>query len=155
MRVQEVSMALTKKDLLAIRKINRESLNELRKKDLAGLRKTHKEGLNELRAEFRKTHSEGLSEFKEELRTTDFAELRAEFRAGLDELSKEIDGKVDQGVGVLKVLIEDVRGDIKLLAEGREFHVEKLDTHGRKLENHEGRITTLEDVVYTKNKYKT
>ncbi len=88
----------------------------------------------------------------------DFAEIRKINREGLAELRNEIDRKidqkVDQGVNVLKVLIEDVRSDIKLLAEGREHHVEKLDKHDKKLTNHEGRIMTLEDYTYTKDKFK-
>jgi len=90
------------------------------------------------------------------LTKNDLAEIRKINKEGLDALRKEIDQKidqkVDQGVNVLKVLIEDVRSDIQLLAEGREIHVDKLDKHEHKLENHEGRIITLEDYTYTKNK---
>lgn len=101
-------MALTKKDLLAIRN----DLNQLRQ-DIHG----------------------------------DMLELESRIDKKIDQ---KIDQKVDQGVAILKVLIEDVRSDIKLLAEGREFPVEKLGMHEKKIDNHEGRITTLEDVVYTK-----
>src|SRR3989338_2624901 len=90
------------------------------------------------------------------LTKNDLAEIRKINKEGLDalrkEIDKEIDQKVDQGVNVLKVLIEDVRSDIRLLAEGREIHVEKFHAHDTKLTNHEGRITTLEDYTYTKGK---
>ena len=59
-----------------------------------------------------------------------------------------LDDKLDRKVDSLRVLIEDVRSDIKLLAEGREPIIQKQDQHEQKLANHEKRMTTLEDFSY-------
>lgn len=69
-----------------------------------------------------------------------------------DQMATKTDQKIDEGVYSLKVLIEAVRSDIELLAEGREPHTQRLDHHETKLDNHEGRIVTLEDYVYTKKR---
>ena len=65
-----------------------------------------------------------------------------------------VDHKIDQKVDLLRVLIEDVRSDIKLLAEGREPIIQKQDDHEKKIVQHEKRITTLEDFTYTQNRPK-
>ncbi|MBI2646486.1 MAG: hypothetical protein HYW85_05595, partial [Deltaproteobacteria bacterium] len=82
------------------------------------------------------------------------SELLEVMRANNDHLIKKMDQKVDQGVMTLKVLIEDVRSDIKFAFEARDPHEEKLQHHDQKLENHEKRLTTLEDYTYTKDRLK-
>src|SRR3989338_9800252 len=67
---------------------------------------------------------------------------------GFTAQKKYLDDKIDQKVDSLRVLIEALRSDIALLAEGREPIIEKQDRHEQKIANHEKRITTLEDFSY-------
>ena len=75
-----------------------------------------------------------------------------------DDLKSEINGlrvelsdKIDRRINEVKVLIEDVRHDIKFTLEAREPHEEKLQIHDQKIKEHDHKIQTLEDYVYSKD----
>src|SRR3989338_10827633 len=61
------------------------------------------------------------------------------------ELTDVIQNEVRAGVSELRILIEDTNHKIELLSEGNQSKEEKLTHHSEKIENHEGRITRLED----------
>lgn len=81
---------------------------------------------------------------KKELKDLE-ARLEQKIDKKLDEFRHEMTKVVFESVDILKVLIEALRSDIGLLAEGREPLIGKLDTHHKTIANHETRITTLED----------
>lgn|SRR3989338_3762046 len=87
-------------------------------------------------------------QYLDEKLTQEFTAQEKHFDEKLDQIDEKLDQKLDEKVDSLRVLIEDVRSDIKLLAEGREPIIQKQDQHEQKIMNHEKRITTLEDFSY-------
>ena len=151
-------MTLTKKDLTEALEITKKDFSEAMKatrEDINEALKTTKEDLSKELATTRKDLDHILKHMvtKEDLKIMK-NDLLESMRENNIYLIKKMDQKVDQSVDSLRVLIEDVRADIKFVLEVREPHEEKLQHHDQKLENHEKRLTTLEDYTYTKDRLK-
>lgn len=133
-------MTLTKSDLVEALKTT--------KNDLLGVMRSNNDML---RRDLNKKIDEKIGQLGRKI-DDKIGQLDKKVDEKIGQLDKKIDQKVDGGIHLLRVLIEDVQANIKLLAEGQSAAIERLENRDKMLNNHEMRITKLEDYTYTKGR---
>lgn len=76
--------------------------------------------------------------------------IKIQIQEGVNILRTELETKIRDGIDILRVLIEDLSHKQDILIEGHGMIAKKLEGHDTQINNHEKRITTLEDFSFTK-----
>ena len=158
-------MTITKNDLKELKEIiiatreemiTKQDMKMLKEEIITEIITVTRKDLKEAFYNFRKKDlKEAFDDFRrKDLRIAFEMFRKKDLREEFEKFEVKIERKIDESVLSLRILIEELRSDVKFSFEARSLHEDKLQVHGEILEKHDKKITTLEDYVYTKDRLK-